>query len=115
MTHLDHMDEDIRLAQLKEFDPNEANVDILMGDMNALTREDYSDQYFQKKVLGKREASRWEKPRFDLTKLITEEWGYEDAFRLLHPQLKDKEASTCRFGTRIDYIYIHPRVFNRWK
>ena len=114
-THLDHMDEENRLIQMKEFDPKKQNVDILMGDMNALTREDYSDQYYQKKVVETRETFRWEKPRFDLTKLITEEWGYRDAFRSFNSQLKDKEVSTCRYGTRIDYIYIHPRISNRCK
>jgi endonuclease/exonuclease/phosphatase family metal-dependent hydrolase len=115
VTHLDHIDENNRLKQIDEFSPQKKAIDILMGDMNALTREDYSDHYYQKNVLETRQASYWEKPRFDLTKLITDEWGYQDAFRSLNPQLKDEQVTTCRFGTRIDYIYVHPRVYDRWK
>jgi endonuclease/exonuclease/phosphatase family metal-dependent hydrolase len=73
VTHLDHLNEDDRLKQIKQFDPYKQNVDILMGDMNALTREDYSDHYFQKRVIETRQASFWEKPRFDLTTLIKDE------------------------------------------
>jgi exonuclease III len=112
VTHLDHQDEDNRLTQINQFKPN---IDILMGDINALTREDYSENYYQDIVLGKREKSGWEKPRFDLTKLIRDEWGYQDAFRSFNPQLKDEQVTTCRFGTRIDYIYVHPRVYDQWK
>ena len=115
VTHLDHLDENVRLTQIKEFDPNNENIDILMGDMNALTREDYSDDYYQNVVVGEREKGGWEKPFFDLTKLITDEWKYQDAFKLINPQLKDEHVATSRFGTRIDYIYIHPRVYDRWK
>jgi endonuclease/exonuclease/phosphatase family metal-dependent hydrolase len=114
VTHLDYLDEDDRLKQIKEFKPHQQNIDILMGDMNALTREDYSDDYYQNIVAGKREESGWEKPRFDLTKLITDEWGYQDALKLINPQLKDEQVVTCDYGTRIDYIYIHPRVNDQW-
>ncbi|CAF0910481.1 unnamed protein product [Adineta ricciae] len=114
VTHLDPYDEDDRLKQMIEFDPHSQKVDILMGDMNALTREDYSDDYYQDAIVGKRKCSGWEKPRFDLIKLITDEWNYQDVFRLKNPQIKDEQAATCRFGTRIDYIYVHPRVTDQW-
>jgi exonuclease III len=115
VTHLDHLDEDDRLKQIKEFKPHEKNIDILMGDMNALTREDYSDHYYRDVIVGKREKNQWEKPRFDLTKLITDEWGYQDAFKLINPELKDEQGITCRYGTRIDYIYVHSRVKDQWR
>ncbi len=35
--------------------------------MNALTREDYSDNYYRNGIVEIREKYRWEKPRFDLT------------------------------------------------
>ena len=115
VTHLDHINEDDRLQQIKEFNPFKQNIDILMGDMNALTREDYSDDYYRDIVVGEREKSYWEKPRFDLTQLITHEWNYHDAFKQINPTLKDKQVTTCRFGTRIDYIYVHPRkVTDHW-
>ena len=55
-----HLDEEIRLTQINEFNPHHRNVDILVGDMNALTREDYSDQYFHERIVDKRERSQWE-------------------------------------------------------
>jgi endonuclease/exonuclease/phosphatase family metal-dependent hydrolase len=114
VTHLDYLDEDDRLKQIQEFNPYKQNIDILMGDMNALTRDDYSDKYYQDAVDGVRRKSGWEKPRFDLTKLITDEWNYQDAFKLKNPEVKDEEIVTCRYGTRIDYIYIRPRVDDQW-
>jgi len=114
VTHLDHLDEDNRLKQIKEFNPYQLNIDILIGDMNALTRDDYSEFYYRDIVAGKREKSGWEKPRFDLTKLIRDEWGYQDAFKLINPQLKDEEVVTCDYGTRIDYISMHPRINDQW-
>ncbi|CAF1312120.1 unnamed protein product [Rotaria sordida] len=86
VTHLDYLDEDDRLKQIKEFNSYEHNIDILMGDMNALTREDYSDDYYQK-------------PRFDLTQLITHEWNYQDAFKKINPTLKNEQVATCPHGT----------------
>jgi endonuclease/exonuclease/phosphatase family metal-dependent hydrolase len=114
VTHLDHLKENTRLSQIKEFDPYNENIDILMGDMNALTRDDYSENYFRNIVRQKRIKSRWEKPYYDLVKLLTRECKYEDAFKLINPELKDEEVATCRFGTRVDYIYVHPRVNNQW-
>ncbi|CAF1339177.1 unnamed protein product [Rotaria sordida] len=101
VTHFDYLDEDDRLKQMKEFNSYEHNIDILMGDMNALTREDYSDDYYKK-------------PRFDLTQLITHEWNYQDAFKKINPTLKNEQVATCPYGTRIDYIYIHPRINDHW-
>ena len=114
VTHLDHFDENDRLDQIKEFNPIEKNIDILMGDMNALTEEDYSDDYYEKHILQTREKSRWEKPRFDLTNLITKQWNFQDAFKQINPQAKDEQVITCRFKTRIDYIYLRPRINDSW-
>ncbi|CAF3425434.1 unnamed protein product [Rotaria sp. Silwood2] len=114
VTHLDYINEDNRLQQIKEFNPHGQNIDILMGDMNALTRDDYSDNYYREQVVGIRENFQWEKPRFDLTKLITGEWNYQDVFKLNNPQVKDEQIATCRYGTRIDYIYVHPRDNDQW-
>jgi endonuclease/exonuclease/phosphatase family metal-dependent hydrolase len=57
VTHLDHINEDDRLQQIKEFNPFKQNIDILMGDMNALTREDYSDDYYSDMVVETREKN----------------------------------------------------------
>jgi endonuclease/exonuclease/phosphatase family metal-dependent hydrolase len=114
VTHLDHLSEYYRLKQIKEFNPIENNIDILMGDMNALTKEDYSDDYYQKNILELRQKSHWEKPSFDLTEFVRNQWGYKDAFQQMNPHAKDEQVVTCRFKTRIDYIYLHPRCQNSW-
>ncbi len=41
---------------------------------------------------------------------ITDEWGYQDAFKLINTEKKNEQVVTCDYGTRIDYIYVHPRV-----
>lgn len=113
-THLDHLDEDDRLDQMKTLNPLEKKVDILMGDLNALTREDYTDDYYQAKIVAVREQSYWEKPRFDLTNLMTNKWNYIDAFKSLNPTFKNQQVVTCEYNTRIDYIYLHPRINDQW-
>ena len=60
VTHLDHLDEDDRLKQIKDFNPPKDNIDILMGDMNALTREDYLKVYYQNAIVEVRAKSLWE-------------------------------------------------------
>ena len=106
VTHLDHLDEDERLTQIGEMSPHRHDVNVLVGDMNALTRDDYSDQYFQNTVAGKREKTGWERPRFELTEQLVRTWGYQDAFRQINPTLKDANVATCPYGTRIDYIFL---------
>ena len=108
VTHLDHLDEGERLEQMKEFSPHLHDVNVLVGDMNALARSDYSERYFREIVAGKREKSRWEAPRFELTEQLTRGWGYHDAFRLINPTFTDERAATCPYGTRIDYIFLRP-------
>ena len=114
VTHLDHMNESARLFQMLKFNPLEQMVDILMGDMNALTREDYSDHYFEQSVVRVRKSSAWERPMFDVTQLITGRWSYQDAFKQINPHLRDEQTTTCRFGTRVDYIYLRPRADDSW-
>lgn len=114
VTHLDHQNEDYRLKQIEQFNPIKHQIDVLLGDMNALTRSDYSDQFYQKEILAVRKRSFWEEPRFDLTTLLTDQWGYQDALKQFYPEKKDEELSTCRYKTRIDYIYFHPRINDQW-
>lgn len=114
VTHLDHRNEDQRLTQIKQFNPLEHQIDILLGDFNALTREDYSEEFYHEQIFSIRQKNSWEEGRFDLTRLITEQWGYQDAFKQMNSNKKDRELSTCRYGTRIDYIYIYPRVNDQW-
>ena len=114
VTHLDHLSEDDRLAQMSTFASHRTNTNILMGDMNAITREDYSDQYYKEIVYGKRKETRWELPRFDLVHSITNTYGFRDAFREMNPDAKDELVATCPYGTRIDYIFYRPIVDDSW-
>jgi hypothetical protein len=81
-----YLDEDVRLTQINEFNPCKPNIDIPIGDI----REDYSDEYFKEIIIEKRENFQWEKSRFDLTKLITNQLDYQDAFKLINPQQRAK-------------------------
>jgi endonuclease/exonuclease/phosphatase family metal-dependent hydrolase len=114
VTHLDYINEYNRLKQIEEFNSFIDNIDILMGDMNALTRNDYSDYYYQKNLVKVRENSQWEKPCFDLTEFITDQWNFQDAFKQINPDAKDEQVVTCRYHTRIDYIYLRPRINDSW-
>lgn len=114
VTHLDHMNEDDRLAQMTTFAPHEIDTNILMGDMNAVTREDYSDRYYKDIVYGKRKKTGWELPRFDLIRLITNSYGFRDAFREMNPTANDQHVATCPYGTRIDYIFFRPVADECW-
>ncbi|CAF1226014.1 unnamed protein product [Rotaria magnacalcarata] len=114
VTHLDHLNEDDRLTQIKEFYSLNHDVNVLAGDMNSLTQSDYSDKYFREVVAGKRERFRWEMPRFELTQLLTNTWGLQDAFQYVNPTLKDEQVATCRYGTRIDYIFLRPLSNDEW-
>ncbi len=29
--------------------------------------------------------------------------------------MKDEQVVTCDYGTRIDYIYVQPRIYDQWK
>jgi len=115
VTHLDHFDEDDRLVQINEFSPHNHNINILVGDMNALIREDYSDKYFHDIIAKKRESNGWEQPRFELIKQLTDTWGYQDTFRKINPELKDAQVATCQYGTRIDYIFQRPLLNDEWR
>ena len=115
VTHLDHLDESDRVVQMTSFAPHRRNTNILLGDMNAITREDYSDDYLERIVRGKRQAARLESPRFELTRLLTNSFGFQDAFRQANHQLKDERVATCPYGTRIDYIFFRPLTDDQWK
>lgn len=114
VTHLDHMSEKDRIKQIEDFDPVSKNIDILMGDMNALSKGDYTENYAEKNIIQVRQRSSWERPYFDLTKLITKYWSYQDAFKLINPDAVDEQVVTCRFHTRIDYIFLRPKQNDRW-
>ena len=114
VTHLDHFDEDDRLMQMNEFSPHKNNINILLNDMNALTQNDYSDKYLREIIAEKRERSGWEQPRFELIRLSTNTWGFQDTFKQINPESKDTHVATCPYGTRIDYIFHPPLPHDQW-
>ncbi|UJR09654.1 hypothetical protein I4U23_013888 [Adineta vaga] len=115
VTHLDHFDEDDRLLQMKEFSLDKHDINILIGDLNALTREDYSNEYLYETIIKKRELSGWEQPRFELIQSLTQTYGFQDSFRQINPQFRDRKVVTCPYGTRIDYILHRPLFNDQWK
>ena len=49
-----------------------------------------------------------------ITKLIRDEWHYQDIVKLNNLHLKDEQVVTCRYGTRIDYIHGRSRDPDPW-
>ena len=80
---------------------------IWTGDFNALTKEDYSPAFWDE-VSRIRENNRWELPQTDLTREV-KGYGFIDTWAHVGqpPPIK-----TCRFDTRIDYIYATPNLVN---
>ncbi|PRP73819.1 hypothetical protein PROFUN_10189 [Planoprotostelium fungivorum] len=107
--HLDHIDEERRMRQAEEL-MNHLKEDhtVLLGDFNALTRQDYDDIHW-KQITDHRINSRWEAPRSDLMRRMMEDGKFTDSMRVVyerkgqygkHPQ----KTKTCWAGTRIDYV-----------
>ena len=97
ITHLDHVDEDIRLAQwgkLMEWAPRD--TDIIMGDLNTLRLNDYTKEAMEK-VTRDRLRTNWEPPRGELIRLIETQWA-----------VSPFQKGTSRFDTRVDYILHNP-------
>jgi len=78
-----------------------------LGDFNALSEMDYSSSYLQK-ITEVRRNENWELPKFLVTNRLRER--YIDCFQKLNQNTQipkiDQQISTCRFNTRIDYIWI---------
>lgn len=124
VVHLDHKEEKKRLSEIKSivqaFRTKGAPLcDLWLGDFNALTQSDYSRQHWRE-ITQVRSRNNWELPVSDLTSAIVvpakrkqvkrkqAEWkglGLTDAFKALPEANRSGPLSTCRFGTRIDYVY----------
>ena len=102
-THLDHVSAAARLEQWADLQARvPALVEgVLCGDLNALTRSDYTDARWAA-IAAERAASRWEPPQTVLTDALHAA-GFRDAAEG-HPV-----GSTSRFGTRVDYVFLGPR------
>jgi exonuclease III len=115
VTHLDHIYEKSRFQQLKYMSSKlfcDNGVSLLLGDLNSLCQQDYSQDYLQK-IVQSRAKALWELPKFDVIKLV-QDLGFSDCWRELNDDVWDDQVSTCRFGTRIDYIWRKGALKN-WK
>jgi endonuclease/exonuclease/phosphatase family metal-dependent hydrolase len=115
-THLDHKYEENRMKQLVDMEhhvigSSSSTYDILLGDFNALTLDDYTTE-FASKITEVRLRGKWEKPMENVTNYI-KRIGFQDLYRTVNVFAKDR--GTCRFGTRIDYVYGRGELQNGWE
>ena len=114
--HLDHRTEPKRLWEIKDIRKaldtifEEDRCQIWTGDFNALTIDDYTQDEL-KEIARIREQNSWEAPKSELTKKITNEYGFVDTRSCVKSCLPIK---TCRFGTRIDYIFASPQLLDKF-
>lgn len=116
VTHLDQISENIRLEQLNLLEKHlnqSTGLRLLMGDFNALTLDDYSEDYFRRRIRDVRQLNSWEPPVDLLTKQMKEN-GYEDCWRQMNNDALDERAITCAYGTRIDYVWKRGELKNGW-
>ncbi len=125
-THLDHLDENIRLSQIKYFlKKNDKKPNLIVGDLNCLNFSDYSCEGWKEMMENRRKDS-WELPKTEFMDFMRgrEErkcttlqkidellaWlEYGDMYR---DTLEGKEKRwdyTSRFRTRVDYILLSKR------
>jgi exonuclease III len=83
---------------------------VLAGDCNALTFEDYTPEQFEEMASVKSENGR-EAPSNELTTFMKEQ-GYMDCWQM--SPSKSGPLSTCRYGTRIDYIWASASFVQRF-
>ena len=112
--HLNYMYEPKRLNEFDNIIKNSSNsYGIWIGDFNALTKNDYSKKEMLK-ITNERKNSKWEEPLFNLTNKITSQ--DTNGYKLYDARLNSKTVSgplhTCRFNTRIDYIYVNDKLKN---
>lgn len=118
VTHLDQIDEDVRLTQMQSLEEqissnSDEQLRLIVGDFNALTFEDYSADYFRQRIRDVRERHGWEPPFDRLTKTLKQN-GYEDCWRWANPECIDERAMTCAYQTRIDYIWKRGTLKHGW-
>jgi len=122
--HLDHRRETDRIKELDKLatmldtakqddqDSFQSRRMIWMGDFNALTQSDYTAAGWSQ-IVDVRARNSWEAPQTDLTRRITEPprrklpgLGMTDTYKQAVTRIGP--LSTCRFDTRIDYIFLTP-------
>ncbi|CAF2868874.1 unnamed protein product [Rotaria sp. Silwood2] len=116
VTHLDQLSEQVRLKQMKQLEEHVHNsgVQLMVGDFNSLTFDDYSDDYFNVNIHGVRQQNSWENP-FNLVTNEMKTNGYHDCWREMNKEAIDNQTITCIYKTRIDYIWKRGELKNGWK
>lgn len=116
ITHLDQISEEIRSKQLEQFEQHlrkSTDFQLVMGDFNALTFEDYSKDYFNTHIRDVRQRNSWEGP-FNLVSQKMKDNGYIDCWREMNPEAIDDQVVTCVYKTRIDYIWRRGPLQKGW-
>jgi endonuclease/exonuclease/phosphatase family metal-dependent hydrolase len=117
VTHLDQISEQLRLKQMNQFEKHvhgTGGLQLIVGDFNALTFDDYSDDYFNIHIHNVRERNSWEGP-FNLLTNKMKENGYYDCWREMNKDAINDQVVTCVYKTRIDYIWRKGELKNGWK
>ena len=123
--HLDHQNEKVRMEQTRTMIQTFLRKglplpDVWMGDFNALTKDDYTKAEWSE-IADIRARNFWESPVTELTSALTSATSSKKQKSLLPTALCDSwsscphrtgPAATCRFGTRIDYIYYNDQRFH---
>jgi endonuclease/exonuclease/phosphatase family metal-dependent hydrolase len=89
---------------------------IVVGDYNALSRGDYTQSQWEG-IASTRRISRWEEPVSELTdNMRAAGWCDVMDTAAVKPgeRTKRKGEGTCRFHTRIDYIWLDERALTAW-
>ena len=108
VVHLEDRNEEKRVNQVKKLqewiDSSEGKLPhIIVGDFNALTRADYTDEYFAK-IDSTRKKYKVEDASFEVTDILKS--NYIDIFKVCHSNVKDVDLATSHYGTRVDYIWL---------
>jgi len=124
--HLNHKKEALRLKEIRTIveDLEKKGLplfDLWMGDFNALTEADYSKEEWDH-IFEIRNRNCWELPVTNLTSAMTSKpktkeslWkglGLHDAYTSVPQQRRSGPLCTCRFATRIDYVYFNAQRMN---
>ncbi|KAL0480879.1 glyS [Acrasis kona] len=117
VTHLDHASEEVRIEQLETFHEdilsNYSNkVQIVVGDFNSLTLDDYSPKYLEQ-IAAVRRKTDWEIPKENAT-LWMKKKNFVDVLKQSNKHCLDEELKTCRFNTRVDYIFLRGELKEGW-
>ncbi|CAF1563738.1 unnamed protein product [Rotaria sp. Silwood1] len=116
VTHLDQLSEQVRLLQMKQLEEHVqvSGLQLLVGDFNSLTFDDYSNDYFNVNIHDVRQQNSWEDP-FNLVTDLMKTNGYHDCWREMNKEAINDQASTCIYKTRIDYIWRRGELKNGWE